>query len=263
MAQQGDGRAVGPVEVVEHEQQRCALRRDPRASCSPTRTSDTARCRARRARARGDRGTRSAMSGTSRASRVPLRTISARTCGGVAIAHDVLDRLDERLIRDHVLLVAASVQHGRALVVQLAGQLGGDAGSCRSRARRSASPRAVGRRRPRAPSASRSVDSCSLRPTNAELAGLERDRQREPRAVRGRVDERRSRVRGREGPARRADGPARRARGPSGAHGRGRAASRPVGNRSATSSAVACESSTWPPRRAHASRAVRLSAVPK
>ena len=124
-----------------HERDACASR-EPAASNSRNRWPSGSPPSARRSS-----GSRRASSGTSRAS-------SASRGTELVVQHlrrDVrgvpTERLDERLVGDQHLLVAAAEQHRRALAMGARGRTRRRAASCRCPARRR-SPRA-GRRRPR------------------------------------------------------------------------------------------------------------------
>ena len=107
----------------------------------------------------------------------------------VAVPHHVLDGLHYGLVRDHVLLVAATVQHDRALLVQVARQLGGEPALADPRfaaQRHDVPSRRVDRAGPARPQRRQLLRSTHER----HAGGIERDRQQETGTIGGRVDER-------------------------------------------------------------------------
>ena len=125
MAHERDGGTVGPVKVVEDEQQRRAL--------GETREHRVHRLEHQialgvglRVHGLGEIGELERDVGhESREQGSTAHDLGAHL-RWLAVPHHVLDGLDERLIRDDVLLVAAPVQHRRTLLVQAARQLGGE-----------------------------------------------------------------------------------------------------------------------------------------
>ena len=73
----------------------------------------------------GGRGTACRCRGPGGEERAAAHEVGA-DLGGISVTQVLLDRLDERLVRDDVLLVAATEQDCRALVVDVAGELGGE-----------------------------------------------------------------------------------------------------------------------------------------
>ena len=123
--EQQRGRGVGPVQVVEHEDDRClagGVGEQPRH-----RREEPVAPRLDRLaqRARGDdAGPGAAQRGDEARELGQLRLDRARERERLALRDVVLERADERLVGHERLDVATPVEHRRALGVRLAGELG-------------------------------------------------------------------------------------------------------------------------------------------
>ena len=102
-------------------------------------------------------------------------------CSGSYCRDDEGQRLDERLVRDAELVVAAAEQHRRALGVREAGDLGGEAGLADAGLAGEQRERAVAVRRRRATSRDEHLE-LGL-PTDERDPGADGERRREGRAV--------------------------------------------------------------------------------
>ena len=114
VAQQVQRVGIGPVEVVEHEQDG-PLRRRLLEQCSDR--LERAIALARGVAGRGRLAERGQQAGQ-RAVAEPALALDRRQPGEVA-----LERLDPRLVGEQALLVAAPEQHRRALAVHAPGEL--------------------------------------------------------------------------------------------------------------------------------------------
>ncbi len=125
VAEQCQRGAIGPVEVVQHEEQRCALgdaaeqgvdRLEHEVALGvglgPDRLGEVGEPHADVGDQAGEE-------------RAAAHEVGA-DLGGISVPQVLLDGLDERLVRDDVLLVAATEQDGRAVVVDVACELCGE-----------------------------------------------------------------------------------------------------------------------------------------
>ena len=168
VAQQQQRRRVGPVPVLDHEQQRRA--RAP-AAASRSATALWRRWRSVSGSAATGGGasspTRSGRSGSSRASSPPSGPRSPRAASPASISADELvERLDERPVRAPHDRVAGAVEHQRAVCRGLVGELAHQAALARSRLaadQREPEPLV---RRPRGISAAQRGRSSRARPAN-------------------------------------------------------------------------------------------------
>ncbi len=130
MTQQQERGAVGPLHVVEHDQDGHRRRHISRAARPRPRTAGSAPSRGCRHQSRGRSGSRRRSSGSRRASSTPCSRAVVRSSSVGALAHVVAQRLDERLERDQRLLGRPAGQNQRATGVRARRRSRPAAGSC-------------------------------------------------------------------------------------------------------------------------------------